>query len=206
MALTLIFSFSTFFAIAEISPSGEINYKVTIDYSIDEKEPIFEYVKDGDKYTLTANTESESGDFKFLRWSIEGDYIIVSGSLDSTTLVIKPLGDIKIVQIVELITSPDGEGESEQEPEKEPDEDKEPEKKPEEDKESDEDKKPEKEPDEDKKPAEDKNPDKKPDKKPQGDKNDSETSPPTGNGILNILGGLFLTSLISCLAFKKLAK
>lgn len=102
-ALVLVCSFATSFASAEKSPSGKPTYKVTIDYGIDEDaEPDFDYVQDGETVTLIANTKNDIDDsFIFIRWSITGEYEIVSGSLTSPTLVIKPLSDVKITQVVE---------------------------------------------------------------------------------------------------------
>ena len=163
-ALVLICSFATLFVNAEGSPSGKPTYKVTIDYGVDDDaKPEFDYVQDGDTITLIANTKNDSNDsFIFIRWSISGEYEIVSGSLTSPNLVIKPLGDVKITQVVEKY----------EETGKDPD----------------------------------KKPDKKPNKKPQGDKNEDETSPPTNDSIVYILGGLFLASLMATVVFKKLAK
>ncbi len=47
----------------------------------------------GQEVTLTATAD---GGFDFSKWIINGDYIIVSGSLESGTITIIPLGDIDI--------------------------------------------------------------------------------------------------------------
>lgn len=155
-ALILLCSLATFFASAEKSPSGKPTYKVTIDYDIDIKEnPVYDYIQEGDTVTLIANTKDDNDNkYIFLRWSIKGEYEIISGSLTSPTLVIKPLGDVKILQVVEKYEDTD----------------------------------------------------KDPDKKPQGEKNDDETSPPTKDNVVYILSGMLLTSLMATVVLKKLAK
>ncbi len=127
-ALALLCSFATLFASAEKSPSGKPTYKVTIDYGIDEDaEPDFDYVQDGETVTLISNTKNDDDDkYIFIRWSITGDYEIISGTLTSPTLVIKPLGDVKILQVVEKYEEVD------KDPDKKPD--KKPSKKPQGDK------------------------------------------------------------------------
>ncbi len=155
IAAIMIFSVAGTSVFAEISPEGKKTYKVTIDYGIDIDENIvYDYIQHGDTITLTAKTKDNNNKYIFLRWSIEGEYEIISGSLTSPTLVIKPLGDIVIKQIVENH----------------------------------------------------KDSVKDPDKKPQGGKNDSETSPPTNDNLLFILGGMLLTSLLATAVFGKLAK
>ena len=116
-ALVLLSSLATFFASAEKSPSGKPTYKVTIDYGIEEDaKPDFDYVQEGDTVTLISNTKNDDGDkYIFIRWSIKGEYEIISGSLTSPTLVIKPLGDVKILQVVEKYEDTD------KEPDKKPD-------------------------------------------------------------------------------------
>lgn len=116
-ALVLLCSLATFFVSAEKSPSGKPTYKVTIDYDIDIKEnPVYDYIQEGDTVTLIANTKDDDDNkYIFLRWSIKGDYEIVSGSLTSPTLVIKPLGDVKITQVVEKYEDTD------KDPDKKPD-------------------------------------------------------------------------------------
>ena len=101
-ALVLLFSLVVIPASAEKSPAGTSTYKVTVDYDIDiEENLVYNYIQDGDTYTLTANTKDKNNSYMFIRWAITGNYEIISGSLTSPTLVIKPLGDVTITQVVE---------------------------------------------------------------------------------------------------------
>lgn len=62
---------------------------------------------EGDKTTVKVEAVGEDGEVKltavqrgdgeFIRWDIDGEYEIVSGSLTDPVLVIKPLSDIKAI-------------------------------------------------------------------------------------------------------------
>lgn len=130
VATILVFSVASTFASAEVSPEGDKTYKVTIDLGVREEEPSFSYVTEGDTITLTANTKSKDEEFKFVRWTIIGEYEIISGSLTSETLVIRPLGDISVVQVLEQYYEDDKLPDDE----KDDDKDKKPSKKPQGDK------------------------------------------------------------------------
>lgn len=133
IATILVFSVASTFVSAEVSPEGNKTYKVTIDYGVEDKKPSFSYVTEGDTIALTSNTKSEEGKFKFVRWTIVGEYEIISGSLTSENLVIRPLGDISIVQVLEEYYEEDNLPDDEKEDE-EDEEDKKPSKKPQGDK------------------------------------------------------------------------
>ncbi|MGN0660190.1 MAG: hypothetical protein ACI4JX_00565 [Oscillospiraceae bacterium] len=54
-------------------------------------------VKDGETLIITVTEGYEN---YFVKWNIIGEYEIISGSLDSTTLVIRPLSDVTVQEIV----------------------------------------------------------------------------------------------------------
>lgn len=82
--------------------SSKDEYTVTVNRGSGDKEIQYNVVKNGDTYTLTASTPDKG--YKFARWSITGDYEIVSGSLTSEKLVIKPLGDVTVKEVFEKIS------------------------------------------------------------------------------------------------------
>jgi len=91
LALAVLFSVSaTVFAAS--SPQGGKKYNVTI--TSDSNDEITTKIIDGGD-TLTLNATEEEG-YTFIEWIITGDYEIVSGDLDSSPLVIKPLSDITV--------------------------------------------------------------------------------------------------------------
>ena len=185
-----------------ILPKGDIqataNYTEKVELKDDEvkveyasnidglEEGNFDIVKKGDKVELSA-TEELPG-YAFLKWEIVGPYEIVSGDLDSPELVIRPLGNVIVKQVFEIVED-EAEPEDDEEEEPEEDDDEEEEPKPED--------KPEKDEEEDKEDEED---GKKP---PKGETNDSDKSPPTGMALPIV--GLF-AALGAAVVSKKLSE
>ncbi len=87
--------------IPEDQEPGEDEVKVTYTYNIDFLDSTFEIVKKGEELELIAPENVEG--YAFLKWQIIGDYEIVSGSLTSADLVIRPLGNIEVKTIFEKI-------------------------------------------------------------------------------------------------------
>ena len=90
--LAILFSvviLATFMAVpafADQSPEGEVIHKVEISGGETVE------VKDGETITL----EKSDNDVEFEGWVITGKYEIVSGTLTSDKLVIRPLGDVTV--------------------------------------------------------------------------------------------------------------
>ncbi len=85
-------------AFAAESPSGDELIKITITtYKSGSAETEERTLVLGETITLTAS-ESE---YTFEKWQITGEYEIVSGSLTSKELVIRPLGDIDVIEVFE---------------------------------------------------------------------------------------------------------
>lgn len=85
-------------AFAEGSPSGKPVYKVEVEsFASGSSTSNVHTVVEGDTVKLTTDENSKH---TFTGWVIEGvegvDYEIVSGSLKSETIVIRPLADIKV--------------------------------------------------------------------------------------------------------------
>ena len=78
-------------AAAEISPKPEPEYNVDVDVSEGEGEANKTPNDDG---TVTLEAKPSDGS-NFIKWELEGEYEIISGSLTSPVLVIKPLTDVK---------------------------------------------------------------------------------------------------------------
>ena len=119
MSLALVMSFGTI-AFAAGSPEGDKTYTVTVTSDRDESSSSkgnYTVVKNGDTFEISADEDDD--EYKFLGWEIIGEYEIVSGSLTSRDLVIRPLGDITINQLAEYI------GEADEEPDDGEDKDKE---------------------------------------------------------------------------------
>lgn len=103
MSLALVMSLGTM-AFAAGSPQGDKTYEVTITSDRDKNSSSkgeYKVVKNGDTFEITADEDDD--EYKFLGWEIIGEYEIVSGSLTSRDLVIRPLGDITINQLAEYI-------------------------------------------------------------------------------------------------------
>lgn len=109
--LAIVFSvviLATFMAVpafAAESPEGELVFKVDVESFSSGTSSKGNYVVEGDTIRLTI---SEDSDYDFTGWVIEGKYEIVSGSLDSKELVIRPLSDVSIVESYDVETAPDG--------------------------------------------------------------------------------------------------
>lgn len=84
-------------AFAAKSPSGNKTFEVTVSSNRSDFDSDFSYVKNGDNYELKAMEDTDR--YTFAGWEIEGEYEIISGSLDSPDLVIRPIGDVKIKQV-----------------------------------------------------------------------------------------------------------
>ena len=80
-------------AFAVDRPGGELLHKVEVTSYATGTAAKGTYVAQGQNVKLTA---SESSKYIFTGWVIDGKYEIISGSLTSKELVIKPLSDIKI--------------------------------------------------------------------------------------------------------------
>ncbi len=96
IAIILCFSiFSVFGAVAfaDGSPEGSKKYNITIEINGESKDVVLE---EGDTITLVATDEDG---FTFEGWEISGDYEIVEGDESSKTLVIRPLGDLEIIEL-----------------------------------------------------------------------------------------------------------
>lgn len=103
MSLALVMSLGTM-AFAAGSPQGDKTYKVTITSDREESSSSkdnYKVVQNGDTFEITADEDDD--EYEFLGWEIIGEYEIVSGSLTSRDLVIRPLGDITINQLAEYI-------------------------------------------------------------------------------------------------------
>lgn len=79
------------------SPVSVGEFKVTVDsYATGELGPGTYTVNDDGTITVYRSAES---DYEFLGWKIYGEYEIVSGTLKSDTLTVRPLSDIRIVEM-----------------------------------------------------------------------------------------------------------
>lgn len=77
------------------SPTDEPVYSVEfISYDTDTPNQTFYTVPEGETLGITAPVSEESD---FIGFTIEGEYEIISGSLDSPDLVIRPLTDVVII-------------------------------------------------------------------------------------------------------------
>ncbi len=85
---------------ATYSAEGEEVFKVNVSSFADgTKAPgNYKVEKDG---TITL-TISEDREYDFVKWAIDGEYEIVSGSLTSKTLVIRPLSDLDIEEAYDV--------------------------------------------------------------------------------------------------------
>ena len=100
--LILIFSAFSYNAFAEVSPEGDKKVKVEITNNIDEDDKTISYEVKGDNIEISVNEEYIKDGYKFVKWVINGEYEIVSGSLTSKDLVIRPLGDVKLTQLFDI--------------------------------------------------------------------------------------------------------
>lgn len=82
------------------SAEGEEVFKINVSsFAEGTKTPgSYKVEKDG---TITL-TISKDRDYDFVKWAIDGDYEIVSGSLTSKTLVIRPLSDLDIEEAYDV--------------------------------------------------------------------------------------------------------
>lgn len=99
VAVVMAASFSVV-AFAKSSPSGQTKYKVTVTSNKGgSSSSNYKMTKNNDgTITLTA----VKGKYDFQRWEISGRYEIVSGSLKSGKIVIRPLSDLKVKQIFNI--------------------------------------------------------------------------------------------------------
>ncbi len=96
-SLVVLMTFMAIPTFAVNSPSGSLVYDVDVESFSTGSATVGSYKVDGDTIILTAAKDSKH---TFTGWVISGkegvDYVIVSGSLDSKELVIRPLADLKI--------------------------------------------------------------------------------------------------------------
>ena len=99
VAVVMAASFSVV-AFAKSSPSGQTKHKVTVTSNKGgSSSSNYKMTKNNDgTITLTA----VKGKYDFLHWQISGRYEIVSGSLKSGKIVIRPLSDLKVKQIFDV--------------------------------------------------------------------------------------------------------
>ena len=100
LALVMIFALTATFAAAD-SPTPKDFYTIVVDYDPADGSL---GTADGDKKTVSVEAVGEDGEVKltavqkgngvFVKWVIGGEYEIVSGSLNDSVIVIKPLSDI----------------------------------------------------------------------------------------------------------------
>ena len=82
------------------SPVGEKLYKISISSNridSDIGDNYFEVVTAGEEISLAAEKDTDVSEFD--KWSINGEYDLISGKLTSKEITIKPLGDLKVFQI-----------------------------------------------------------------------------------------------------------
>lgn len=90
LVMMLTMAIGTFAATVE-SPVGDEEYLVEVERGTTGGTVAVKDNGDG-TYTITATPDSTH---QFVRWDIVGQYEIVSGSVTSNVMVIKPLSDIK---------------------------------------------------------------------------------------------------------------
>lgn len=100
--LLLAFSTISFSVFAAGSPQGDKKVKVEITNNIDEDDKSVTYIVKGEDLKISINEEYISDGYKFIKWKIVGDYEIISGTLTSKSLVIKPLSDVKVTQLFDI--------------------------------------------------------------------------------------------------------
>lgn len=97
LALIAVLVLATSFSVvsfAASSPSGETKHTVTITSNKGgSNKSNYKMVKKDDGTVVLTAVKGES---TFLRWNISGKYKIVSGSLKSGRIVIRPLSDLKV--------------------------------------------------------------------------------------------------------------
>lgn len=95
----LVLSVSAPFVSADSSPEGKKTYKVTINMS-DGKAESFTFLQKGENVILKSSVKKNDPAKTFIKWEITGDYEVISGSLTNPDLVIKPLSDVSVVQVL----------------------------------------------------------------------------------------------------------
>ena len=95
LAFILLLSFAIP-ATAANSPEGTKTYKVSYTFG-----NMTKYFKSGELIKLNSDDIQVDDNIprQFLRWEIVGNYEIISGTLTSKKLIIKPLGDITINEV-----------------------------------------------------------------------------------------------------------
>lgn len=107
LALVMIFALTATFA-AKDSPVGKDFYSISVSYSPADGSL---GTASGDKSSVKVSDPDEDGNVTltavtkdkgiFSKWTIEGDYELVSGSLTDPVIVIKPKSDISAVATFE---------------------------------------------------------------------------------------------------------
>lgn len=96
LSFVLLCTFMATPALAAKSPEGELVYKIDVTSFATGNATPGRYIVEGDTVRLIA---AEKSDYAFMGWHIEGEYEIVSGTLKSKVLVIRPLSDIKVEEM-----------------------------------------------------------------------------------------------------------
>lgn len=96
LVFVLIFALAVSTAVSAASPTPKTYYSISVDTQGSgsaSANPVKVQVNSDGTTTLTATEK----DGFFTKWIISGDYEIVSGSLETSTLVIKPSSDISAI-------------------------------------------------------------------------------------------------------------
>ena len=101
-SVVILATFMAMPAFAAKSPEGELVYKVNFTSYASGKGQASSYEVDGDTIIFTASDSK----YTFKGWIINGvegvDYEIVSGDLNSETLVIRPLSDVDVKEVFDV--------------------------------------------------------------------------------------------------------
>ena len=85
---------------ATYSAEGEEVFQINVSSFAEGSKSSGNYkVEDDGTITLTVSKDS---DYIFVKWAIDGEYEIVSGSLTSKTLVIRPLSDLDVEEAYDV--------------------------------------------------------------------------------------------------------
>lgn len=85
---------------ATYSAEGEEVFQINVSSFATGEKTSGSYVEEEDG-TITL-TIAEDSEYDFVKWAIDGEYEIVSGSLTSKTLVIRPLSDLDIEEAYDV--------------------------------------------------------------------------------------------------------
>lgn len=93
LMLTVLCTAVSFSAMAAKSPEGGLVYKISVVSYASGQPTAGTYKVEGENIRLIA---AEKSNYVFTGWVIKGEYNIISGTLTSKELVIKPLSDLSI--------------------------------------------------------------------------------------------------------------